>query len=295
GLVSGPVASIGRIYTQMQQGVAAADRAAEILNQAPEAPDLPGAVELDPRQVRGAVGFHGVSFRYEDAEVEALHDIHLTVEPGQVVAIVGPSGAGKTTLVSLLPRFFDPTEGYVTLDGRDLRSIRLTSLRRLVAVVPQETVLFRLTVAENIAVGCPGATRRQIEEAARMANAAAFIERLPNGYDTLLGDMGAGLSGGERQRLAIARAMLRDPRVLILDEATSSLDAESEALVQEALARLMRGRTTFIVAHRLSTVVRADLIVVMDGGRIVETGTHQELLRLGGLYARLYRLQAVPA
>lgn len=295
GLVSGPVASIGRIYTQMQQGVAAADRAAEILRQAPEAPDLPGAVDLSPGEVEGAVAFHGVSFRYDDAEVEALHDIDLTVKPGQVVAIVGPSGAGKTTLVSLLPRFFDPTEGYITLDGRDLRSIRLSSLRRLVAVVPQETVLFRLTVAENIAVGYPGATRRQIEEAARMANAASFIEKLPQGYDTMLGESGAGLSGGERQRLAIARAMLRNPRVLILDEATSSLDAESEALVQEALARLMQGRTTFVVAHRLSTIVRADLIVVMDGGRIVEAGTHEELMRLGGRYSKLYRLQAISA
>ncbi|MEW6046600.1 MAG: ABC transporter ATP-binding protein [Bacillota bacterium] len=295
GLVTGPVSSIGRVYTQMQQGVAAADRAAEILAQVPEAADLPGAVPLDPAEVRGAIAFHGVSFRYEDAEVEALHHIDLNVEPGQVVAIVGPSGAGKTTLVSLLPRFFDPTEGRITLDGRDLRSIRLGSLRRLVAVVPQETVLFRLTVAENIAVGFPGATRRQIEEAARMANAAPFIEKLPEGYDTLLGDLGAGLSGGERQRLAIARAMLRNPRVLILDEATSSLDAESEALVQEALARLMQGRTTFIVAHRLSTVSRADLIVAMDQGRIVECGTHEELLRRGGLYSRLYRLQTVPA
>ena len=295
GLVSGPVASIGRIYTQMQQGVAAADRAAEILRQAPEAPDLPGATDLDPDEVQGAVSFHGVSFRYEDAEVEALHNIDLDIKPGQVVAIVGPSGAGKTTLVSLLLRFFDPTEGYITLDGRDLRTIRLSSLRRLVAVVPQETVLFRLTVAENIAVGCPGATRRQIEEAARLANAHSFIMRLPQGYDTVLGDLGAGLSGGERQRLAIARALLRNPRVLVLDEATSSLDAESEALVQEALARLMRGRTTFIVAHRLSTIVRADLIVVMDAGRVVEVGTHEELMRLGGRYSRLYRLQAISA
>ncbi|MBE3599421.1 MAG: ABC transporter ATP-binding protein [Limnochordaceae bacterium] len=295
GMVSGPVSSIGRIYTQMQQGVAAADRAAEILRQAPEAVQGPGAVELVPERVRGAVEFRNVSFRYEDGGIEALHGVNLRVEPGEVVAVVGPSGAGKTTLVSLLPRFFDPTEGAVLLDGRDLRSVELGSLRRLVAVVPQDTVLFRLSVAENIAIGRPGASRRQIEEAATLANAAPFIERLPEGYDTVLGDLGAGLSGGERQRLAIARAMLRDPRILILDEATSSLDAQSEALVQEALARLMKGRTTFIVAHRLSTISRADRIVVMEAGRVVEIGSHDELMARAGLYSRLYRLQAVTA
>ncbi|HEY8486516.1 MAG TPA: ABC transporter ATP-binding protein [Limnochordales bacterium] len=295
GMLSGPVSSVGRFYTQLRQAAAAADRVAEILREPPEAVNAPGTVVLDPARVKGRVCFEHVSFRYEGSDGEALHDINLEVEPGEVVAIVGPSGAGKTTLVSLIPRFFDPTSGRVVLDGRDLRSLRLDSLRRLVAVVPQETVLLHLTVAENIALGRPGASRAETIEAARMANAHEFIQALPQGYDTVLGDLGAGLSGGQRQRIAIARAVLRDPRILILDEATSSLDPESEAAVQEALARLMRGRTTFVVAHRLSTVARADRIVVMDGGRIVEQGTHQELLAGGGLYARLFRLQALTA
>jgi subfamily B ATP-binding cassette protein MsbA len=220
-----------------------------------------------------------------------IEGIELNCAPGEVIALVGPSGGGKTTLVSLLPRFWDPDRGRVLLDGIDIRSLRLSDLRSAIAIVPQDPALFSGTVKENIAYARPGASLEDVEAAARGAHAHEFIERLPQGYDTLVGERGIKLSGGQRQRVAIARAILKDPAILILDEATSNLDTESERLIEDALGKLLVGRTTLIIAHRLSTVRRADRLVVMDRGRIVEEGTHGELLDLGGLYARLYQRQ----
>jgi len=220
-----------------------------------------------------------------------LRDVSLEVPPGERIALVGASGAGKTTLVHLLPRFYDPTEGTVLIDGIDIRRVRLRWLRRQIGIVPQETVLFRGTVRENIAYARADATQQEVEAAGRAANAHEFIMALPLGYETVLGEEGATLSGGQRQRLAIARALLLNPRILILDEATSALDSESEALFQEALERAMQGRTTITIAHRLSTVRKADRIVVLDDGRVVEEGTHEDLLRRNQVYARLARLQ----
>jgi subfamily B ATP-binding cassette protein MsbA len=220
-----------------------------------------------------------------------LQDISLRAEPGRAVALVGPSGAGKSSLVMLIPRFFDPVAGRILLDGRDLRSISLRELRSQVGVVFQETLLFSGTVRDNIRYGDPAASDKEVVSAAEAANAAEFIAAFPDGYDTIVGERGVKLSGGQRQRIAIARALLKNPRILILDEATSSLDSESEALVQAALDRLMQGRTTFVIAHRLSTIVAADQILVIEQGRIVQRGTHQELLAESGLYRQLYDRQ----
>jgi subfamily B ATP-binding cassette protein MsbA len=235
--------------------------------------------------------FSGVKFWYEGSEEPALHNINLTINVGEVVAFVGASGSGKTTLVSLVPRFYRPTEGALKIDGEDIRLVDRSSLRRQIGIVSQETVLFDDTIRNNIAYGRPNATEDAIIDAARAAFAWEFIERLPQGLDTFVGENGLRLSGGQRQRLAIARAILRDPPILILDEATSSLDSESEKLVQKALANLVKARTTLVIAHRLSTVQHADRIVVMNRGKIEEMGTHAELFQQGGLYTRLYQTQ----
>jgi subfamily B ATP-binding cassette protein MsbA len=221
-----------------------------------------------------------------------LHDISFVVEPGQLVALVGPSGAGKSTIANLIPRFYDVNDGAVLIDGIDVRDVTLNSLRTQIGIVPQETMLFSSSIKENIAYGRMEASDQEIEAAAEAANAHEFIEEMPGGYNTLVGERGVRLSGGQRQRIAIARALLKDPRLLILDEATSSLDVASEAVVQEALERLMANRTTLVIAHRLSTIVKADRIVVMNQGRIAEIGSHEELLASGGVYAELYAIQS---
>jgi ATP-binding cassette subfamily B protein/subfamily B ATP-binding cassette protein MsbA len=283
-----PLESLTHLSSTLQSAAGSARRVMEVLEAEREVTDRPGAT---PSVVeRGHVRLEDVTFGY-DAGQPILHEVCFEARPGQTVAIVGPTGAGKSTLVSLVPRFFDPWAGRVTVDGRDVRDVQLKSLRRQVALVLQEAFLFPLTIAENIAYGRPEATRDEIEAAARAANAHVFIERLPAGYETRVGERGATLSGGERQRLAIARALLKDAPILILDEPTSALDAETESLLLEALERLMHGRTTLLIAHRLSTIRGADWIVALQGGRLVEAGTHEELLARDGLYARFQRLQ----
>lgn len=287
-----PAVSLTRHYAEMRQAFGAFGRIRGLLEEGSSVAEAPDAVDVT--RAGGRITYRGVSFRYPGAawgEQWVLRGVDLEIAPGEHVAVVGASGAGKTTLVHLLPRFYDPTEGSVSLDGIDVRRLRLRALRRQIGIVPQETVLFRGTVRENIAYARPEASAAEVEAAARAANAHDFIAALPQGYDTLIGEDGASLSGGQRQRLAIARAILLDPPILILDEATSALDSESEALFQEALERAMRGRTTITIAHRLSTVRKADRIIVLDDGRIVEEGTHEELLRRNRLYARLARLQ----
>jgi ATP-binding cassette subfamily B protein/subfamily B ATP-binding cassette protein MsbA len=288
GSLYGPLQSLMFTPSTIQGATGKARRVLEVLEAEPEVEDRPGASPLPP--VKGFIRLDDVTFGYERNRT-VLENISLEIQPGNTIAIVGATGAGKSTLVSLIPRFFDPWKGRVTIDGHDLRDVRLKSLRQQVGIVLQEPFLFPITIAENIAYGRPDASPDQIEEAARAANAHQFIERLPAGYETVIGERGATLSGGERQRLAIARALLKDAPILILDEPTSSLDSETEAGFLEALGRLMKGRTTLIIAHRLSTTRVANRIVVLKDGVIAEAGTHDELLARNSLYGRLYNIQ----
>ncbi|GIW25560.1 ABC transporter ATP-binding protein [Meiothermus sp.] len=286
--VAASVGTLAGIWSQVQSALGASSRIFELLDTPSELKDPENPHPLPA--VRGEVRLENVHFAYDDRG-EVLRGVSLTARPGEVVALVGPSGAGKSTLIALIPRFYDVTQGRITLDGIDIRQLRLEDLRRQIALVPQETLLFSGSIEENIRYGKPQASQAEVIEAAKAANAHGFIQEFPQGYQTLVGERGVKLSGGQRQRIAIARALLKNPRILILDEATSSLDSESEALVQEALDKLMQGRTTFVIAHRLSTVRNADLIVVLDKGQVVEQGTHEALLAQGGLYKNLYELQ----
>jgi subfamily B ATP-binding cassette protein MsbA len=288
-----PIKRLSRVNATMQGALAAGQRIFEVLDTHQEVPENRGGIEL-PRFER-EIEYRDVGFRYADGESSVLRRVGFTARSGEVVAIVGTSGAGKTTLMNLLPRFYDVTEGAITIDGTDIRNVTLRSLRDQIGLVTQETVLFNDTVRANIAYGLEDVDEAKIESAARAAFAHDFILDLPRRYDTVIGERGSRLSGGQRQRVAIARAILKDPPILILDEATSALDSESERLVQEALANLMKGRTTLVIAHRLATVRRADRILVLDGGEVREVGRHEELLRRpGGLYSRLHELQFSP-
>jgi subfamily B ATP-binding cassette protein MsbA len=289
-IVAFTIGGMAELYAQFQQAIGATRRVFEILDTKPEIKDKETAEPLAKAQ--GRVQFEDVRFTYAgDRTLEILKGVTIDARAGEIIALVGPSGAGKSTLVSLIPRFYEVSEGAVRIDSRDVRDLRLNDLREAIGMVPQETVLFSGTIRENIAYGKLDASDEEIEAASRAANAHDFIKDFPDAYDTIVGERGVKLSGGQRQRVAIARALLKNPAILILDEATSSLDSESERLVQDALEHLMQGRTTFVIAHRLSTVRRADRIVVLNEGRIVEEGTHEELLLNGGLYKQLHDIQ----
>ena len=286
--LSNPVQRLSQVYGNIQKAMAAGDRVFAILDTEPTVKEKPNAKPLP--EVTGQVEFDHVSFSY-DGEKNAITDLNLNVDPGQIIAIVGPSGAGKTTVANLLPRFYDVTEGALRIDGTDVRDVTFQSLREQIGLVPQDTMLFNATVKDNILYGRLDATDDEVYAAAKAANALEFIDKLPEGMQTMVGERGNSLSGGQRQRIAIARAILKNPKILILDEATSALDTESEKLVQEALERLMKGRTAFVIAHRLSTIKNADRIVVLKQGRIEEFGTHEQLLNQDGLYSHLYSVQ----
>jgi ATP-binding cassette, subfamily B, bacterial len=284
-----PVRVLAGAWEQIQEALAGAERVAELMNEQPDVQEQPDATDL-PGRVQGAISFNDVSFRYSRGEMVLSH-ITLDIPANSVVALVGPTGVGKTTMASLIPRFYDVVEGSIALDGHDIRDLTFKSLRKQVSIVLQDVFLFHGTARENILFGRPGATDEEVIEAAKVANAHQFISQLPDGYDTIIGERGVKLSGGQKQRLAIARAVLKNAPVLILDEATSSVDTETELLIQQALERLMVGRTTIIIAHRLSTIRSADMIVVLEGEGIAEMGTHEDLMALDGLYRHLNEVQ----
>jgi ATP-binding cassette subfamily B multidrug efflux pump len=288
-LLAQPAQQLTWLVNLAGEAVAGVQRTFEILDIQPQIKSPKQARKL--KTLSGNVQFNQVCFRYQGEKIHALENVNLDVQPNQVVALIGPTGSGKTSLVNLIPRFYDVSEGCVCVDGHDVRQVDLVSLRRQIGIVLQTSLLFSSTIRENIAYGRPQATQEEVEAAARAAQAHQFILELPQGYDTVVGERGVSLSGGQRQRIAIARALIMDPRILILDDSTSSVDTETERLIQKALDDLMLGRTTFVIAHRLSTVRRADLILVLDDGRIVERGTHDQLLELGGLYREIYELQ----